>query len=1194
MVVMAPQNKETKSSPTNKEVAPEHDRSRHPRPGSSAETLEGCLESLRKMYKDGGPEKNIKAFLEVRQTLHLLVETSGYNGLSTAQLGQARDLSRTADSMWSLHKAQELIVANQRLDDLTAPFNSKLGAEYEARKDYRQKLLSVLATLPPEKITASALSDAVKALGGENTAGYKSVTRFDDTIAAEFRRVGMVDWRNAMDKEGISPSAMRISRDEWDKSGRYPDQMVDFNKNGSQIGSPRQLAAELERSTVLGPGIVIRAMAFKERDNNVNTAMLPGALQTLSDALREDKWVAVANPLVREKYHKLQEGLTAELQQRLEKDKDPKHQEQFLVEFSRKLLTEQFDFVKGMRAAGQLQLTANGESAFRQMSGILDGTDERLRGWNKSLDFLSEQAVFLALSGGAANIVRAAVSAPLRSLLTQEFGEEVLKVGIKEGLKVLPAKQIAARLGVHLAELGAETVAFRTTMSGLEYASGDKTAYQDFGQKLLRDAGMFTVVGGAAKLVAKGFSEFFVAPEALAEAQAMAVGSTKGEVERALLQKALENAPGLKALYHGSTIGAEGVLFAVQGIAEKLKAGQISVADLSKAETWQSAMSESFTTVVALKLGQKATAPLAEAAGRASEHAGEAMRPEAIAARARQIRAELLAAARAVEPEGARDRLREAGVGQRRQSVMMYSGIPVQELEALGPYIKQPRLFLDKLGVTASEFLKDSAKVAHWVEETASKYRDHPEARDLAEKTVAAIMLDGTTYGQASTPYQVRGPLERLLTAIEGSNLSGRDYTPVREAVADLAKADPQTLSERLNKVANAVNQALVGKAEGPDRETALALRDLVATLQNPHYIRRNPADTLTVATRMASTFAAPARFVSEAPEPVSAFLKTKLSMEGPSNQGNNGVIYRLNPQLVNEPAIREGFQQMGIPLSQDSAVKILKLGSPGDIESEMKNQELARSLLRDAGVTAVEVPQAYRAFRIPLSEGDLAAVRARNITPGYDENGKPYICAMAMDYVQGYDVNYVLGRKIIEVENAKRKARLEQIEKTQGKIPDYQAQQFDPIEIPASGDVDGMKRAVAMIIPRVELSAKRRDESSQNHAQMQIDNQNAESWYRYLQAAGVRMHPQVVQAIEGALRVFERNGLHHNDLHERNIMIGGDPEAMFVEAGKDNKAPQVYMIDFDNFGPRAEGEVRARGHETVGRLLRKYLLDAN
>jgi hypothetical protein len=247
------------------------------------------------------------------------------------------------------------------------------------------------------------------------------------------------------------------------------------------------------------------------------------------------------------------------------------------------------------------------------------------------------------------------------------------------------------------------------------------------------------------------------------------------------------------------------------------------------------------------------------------------------------------------------------------------------------------------------------------------------------------------------------------------------------------------------------------------------------------------------------------------------------LRRENPVNEGRNGLIYKMDAEQVPSPVkVRLG--------AEDAAVKTLKVYNHGNAEKEFGAQQMAYQIVemnrgRIPDLAHVPKPIDYRKVTIDDETRD-------RLNKSHNASLKNEAEVVVMDFVEGEDLATICYRWALE-------------HPPKGKE-----------HIVSRGSVESMQSAIAEMLEFSRPSLKG-SEADRRMQERLVANENSDKLYRHLKKTGFRIHPSIVKQIRSTMKLFEHNGLHHNDDHERNFMVQGNYSDPYSEDVK------VFVIDF-------------------------------
>lgn len=252
------------------------------------------------------------------------------------------------------------------------------------------------------------------------------------------------------------------------------------------------------------------------------------------------------------------------------------------------------------------------------------------------------------------------------------------------------------------------------------------------------------------------------------------------------------------------------------------------------------------------------------------------------------------------------------------------------------------------------------------------------------------------------------------------------------------------------------------------------------------------------------------------------------------ANEGTKGIILKLEFGDFSEDLI-EQLEKRGISIDNDQAVKLLKVYAKGEGEREYNIQRTAYKKLQEVRdldrYARVPQPQLYR--DIDLGEKTKEHIGKVTNYSFMSSSAELFL----MDFVEGDDIHAHLIREV-----ARHHPHTRDIADAVDDIPLGQVR-------------ERVVQALGFEVP----GGKSRDEGERAFEEMKVFNSNMQKLYSFLKRAGVTVKPYIRKQIENSISHLHENGIVHRDLHERNIMVSGDP----FERGDESDNAQAYIIDF-------------------------------
>ena len=273
--------------------------------------------------------------------------------------------------------------------------------------------------------------------------------------------------------------------------------------------------------------------------------------------------------------------------------------------------------------------------------------------------------------------------------------------------------------------------------------------------------------------------------------------------------------------------------------------------------------------------------------------------------------------------------------------------------------------------------------------------------------------------------------------------------------------------------------------------------------------------------------------------EMVDAQYETKIRESAPTHSGTKAIIFKLREDEMTDQQKRI-FEASRLRLlgqvdedeNKDTAIKVLKICVEGHSDKEFAFQEKAFTVIQnsdDTELAKVPVPLDHRAINV--DQKTRAALRSYGAHP---IGGKAEI-AVVMDYIDGDDLATLFYRWVV----------------------DQAPPDMDYIkQSTLRNNFESLQMAVREILGFSRPGGKAASEAERMVERRKIDNENGQKVYDFLRQTGFRLNPKIIKQIKNTRNLLERNGIYHNDEHERNFIITGD----YNGSGE----VQVHLIDFD------------------------------
>ncbi len=258
-------------------------------------------------------------------------------------------------------------------------------------------------------------------------------------------------------------------------------------------------------------------------------------------------------------------------------------------------------------------------------------------------------------------------------------------------------------------------------------------------------------------------------------------------------------------------------------------------------------------------------------------------------------------------------------------------------------------------------------------------------------------------------------------------------------------------------------------------------------------------------------------------------------------NEGNSGVVYRLNIAEIPQEMRAALTADEGKETPPDQAIKILKVYSAGEGKREFEMQQRAYDIASqkrdDPRFAQVPKPYLFKDIAISPETSDFLSARAN----GFRSTGRAEV--LVMDYIPGADVATNLYREVI-----RRHPKTRHLAHAADELPFAQLEQ---------------EAALALDFRRP--GGKGQSEGERINERLRLEFENKDKLLRFLEKkTDLQVDPAVPEQLANTIRLFHENGLTVRDFHPRNAMVVGRFAAQ--KGGPETAAaPQTFIIDFAN-----------------------------
>jgi serine/threonine protein kinase len=245
---------------------------------------------------------------------------------------------------------------------------------------------------------------------------------------------------------------------------------------------------------------------------------------------------------------------------------------------------------------------------------------------------------------------------------------------------------------------------------------------------------------------------------------------------------------------------------------------------------------------------------------------------------------------------------------------------------------------------------------------------------------------------------------------------------------------------------------------------------------------------------------------------------------------GNNGIVFYIDQSTTSKlthTLLRQ--EKIEIGNTEEVAVKILKVYDIGKGEKEFNWQTQAYKAIEENQQNNADGQDTIAHIPKPLH------MRDQTISPDIKEylqqlggHANSNVELILMEYIDGKDLATILYNRILESLG-------------------YDQEELEKLSFSNKQEI------VANNLHFTQPQGKARDEGAREFERIKILNENLEKIKIHLRKKlgdeEVVFDPAIFEKIKNTITALHKNNIYHNDLHERNIMIG--------ENGK------VYIIDF-------------------------------
>lgn len=269
-------------------------------------------------------------------------------------------------------------------------------------------------------------------------------------------------------------------------------------------------------------------------------------------------------------------------------------------------------------------------------------------------------------------------------------------------------------------------------------------------------------------------------------------------------------------------------------------------------------------------------------------------------------------------------------------------------------------------------------------------------------------------------------------------------------------------------------------------------------------------------------------------PESVGEVFEHAIREGKEVGEGKDGIVFRIDLASLSESEISILKDEGAITETADKegviASKILKLYRPELGDHEFRMQRKAREILSKVSETCL-VPEVSVATNQEISEETKSFLNLR----GAELERRAEI--IMMDYVDGDDLGTLTYNFVLEQNG-------------------YEDEYISSISYSEKEQQVG--HILGFVVPDPEAGTPEEKRSAQSIA----FERNETILLAYLRKSGFKLDPEIISKIERTVRVLHENGIYHNDLHKRNIMISRGGEVFMIDFGRAGNSTREDGLD--------------------------------
>jgi ribosomal protein S18 acetylase RimI-like enzyme len=581
---------------------------------SDSHTISPALLPYGKALQAALQAQDLTSLLDARKKLHDYDTSQRQQG---QEKSDAEYLTKLADGAWEKLKVLQLIQANGDLDSKTfGARGSDSQKAFEQRQQYRQDATTLISKSSLEQCAdtnGTLLQKCAKELKGSEAVRVWEVGLEKDLLLyVGHGQAGWVSLDQAQTASGILSITPHVRENGMAVAGSEAltgSDILDLTKDGDRSFDSKYLESRLQEATELVPGVYLRHLAFVGDHPELRAE----GMLSLQGMILPENWERVRDDNVKARFAALQKQEGADLQRQLaaingknlSADALATEQTKIEVNWSKDFAQKTYEYVRDERKAGSLQLTADGETAFRELDGMYGGGDAKREQANRWMDTIAIDGSMMVVSGGVGNIARAGAKVALERYIARSVGQE-------------GTKSLTARVGVYAASKAVEGYVYQTSRDGLDYLGGNHDAFKSFWGEGLASTVSFMGMHGSDKLA--GAAVLGIAERTLpAETRTIVNAALQGEQKQAFLAQVIQSNAKLRLMNSAGQLSAQTLYLTLQGQTEAVINGK-PLATLLSPQEWADALGNSAMRVAALKVGRNLTQGVEQSLGHAQNH----------------------------------------------------------------------------------------------------------------------------------------------------------------------------------------------------------------------------------------------------------------------------------------------------------------------------------------------------------------------------------------------------------------------------------------------------------------------------------------------------------------------------------------------------------------------------------------------